>query len=219
MSHKLPERAWATLISAASEKNVYIEGTLLRLIDPEGNEGWIKYLESAVKKDKQKREMRLEVTKKAQEEKKALEEAHENNARLMKDIEEALLRTKAAKEQAEQAREDSDQHRRNAEEARIEAEQARATAENDLDYMQKQTQFQLMHQIVRSAIYVVIGVGVITTSLYVFLILNGADDSQVTMMGNAWSNMFGILLTNSFSIIGTVMGVKYATENRGDSGA
>lgn len=28
--------------------------------------------------------------------------------------------------------------------------------------------------------------------------------------------MFGILLTNAFSIIGTIMGVKYATGNKSD---
>jgi len=31
---------------------------------------------------------------------------------------------------------------------------------------------------------------------------------------STWSNLFGILLTNSFSIIGTIMGVKHA--NGGD---
>ena len=49
----------------------------------------------------------------------------------------------------------------------------------------------------------------LTTLMYVIALLAGAD---TTLLGNAWSNMFGILLTNSFSIIGTIMGVKYATE-------
>jgi hypothetical protein len=35
-------------------------------------------------------------------------------------------------------------------------------------------------------------------------------DTQI--IGSTWSNMFGILLTNAFSIVGTIMGVKYATE-------
>ena len=33
---------------------------------------------------------------------------------------------------------------------------------------------------------------------------------ETQVIGSAWSNMFGILLTNAFSIIGTIMGVKYA---------
>ena len=45
--------------------------------------------------------------------------------------------------------------------------------------------------------------------MYITALLSGVD---TTLLGNAWSNMFGILLTNSFSIIGTIMGVKYATE-------
>ncbi len=35
---------------------------------------------------------------------------------------------------------------------------------------------------------------------------------ESTFLGSTWSNMFSILLTNSFSIIGTIMGVKYASE-------
>lgn len=35
-------------------------------------------------------------------------------------------------------------------------------------------------------------------------------DSKI--IESTWSNLFGILLTNSFSIVGTIMGVKYATE-------
>jgi len=35
-------------------------------------------------------------------------------------------------------------------------------------------------------------------------------DTQV--ISAAWSNMFGILLTNAFSIIGTIMGIKYASK-------
>jgi hypothetical protein len=51
-------------------------------------------------------------------------------------------------------------------------------------------------------------VGITTTILYTMAIMMGKD---TTLLGNAWSNLFGILLTNSFSIIGTIMGVKYAT--------
>jgi hypothetical protein len=37
---------------------------------------------------------------------------------------------------------------------------------------------------------------------------------EVNTIGPAWSNMFGILLTNAFSIVGTIMGVKYATKDK-----
>jgi hypothetical protein len=39
-------------------------------------------------------------------------------------------------------------------------------------------------------------------------------DTQI--IGSTWSNMLGILLTNAFSIVGTIMGVKYATEKKSD---
>lgn len=213
----LPAEAWNVLIEISEEKNVFIEGNLLKLLDPAESKEAAAYMEAAIEKDSKKRETRLEVTKKAQEETRKLQKANEENSSLMQELQDALERAKAAKDAAEKAREESDVHRRDAEDARIKAEQARATAENDLDYMQKQTQFELMNQIVRSAIYVVIGVGIVTTSLYVFLVLYDSEQAQITMMGNAWTNMFGILLTNSFSIIGTVMGVKYATEKSGSS--
>jgi hypothetical protein len=40
--------------------------------------------------------------------------------------------------------------------------------------------------------------------------MTSGTDTQI--IGSTWSNMFGILLTNAFSIVGTIMGVKYATD-------
>jgi hypothetical protein len=54
-----------------------------------------------------------------------------------------------------------------------------------------------------------VGVGFITTGVYVFTMLMGKDTQVISA---AWSNMFGILLTNAFSIIGTIMGIKYASK-------
>jgi hypothetical protein len=45
--------------------------------------------------------------------------------------------------------------------------------------------------------------------MYFFALVRGLD---TVLLGSTWSNMFSILLTNSFSIIGTIMGVKYASE-------
>ena len=89
------------------------------------------------------------------------------------------------------------------------AERAKDIAETDLDILQKRTQFELIGTIVKVALYIIIGVGVTTTALYT-VALFAEKDTQV--IGSTWSNMFGILLTNAFSIIGTIMGVKYASE-------
>ena len=47
--------------------------------------------------------------------------------------------------------------------------------------------------------------------MYMLSMITGKDTQ---MIGSTWSNMFGILLTNAFSIVGTIMGVKYASENK-----
>ena len=99
----------------------------------------------------------------------------------------------------------------NTEKARIEAETAKQNAENDLDLLQKKNQSELISLIVRVALWIIIGVGFMTTAVYVFTMLMGKDTQVISA---AWSNMFGILLTNAFSIVGTIMGIKYATENK-----
>jgi hypothetical protein len=139
-------------------------------------------LEESIRRDEKKREKRLQITKDIQNKNKELTEAHEQREVLMQELQEAL---------------DA-------------AESARKEAINDLDLLQKRTQFELIGSIVRSALWVIIGVGLITTLLYILILYSGKD---TTLIENTWSNMFGILLTNSFSIIGTIMGVKYATSD------
>ena len=90
-----------------------------------------------------------------------------------------------------------------------EAEEGKDKALEDLELMQKKTQFELISTIVKVALYVIVGVGVLTTVMYGLALISGTDTQ---IIGSTWSNMFGILLTNAFSIVGTIMGVKYATE-------
>jgi methyl-accepting chemotaxis protein len=80
---------------------------------------------------------------------------------------------------------------------------------NDLDALIKRSQSELIGTVVKVALLVIMGVGIITTALYMVAIFT-SKDTQI--IGSTWSNMFGILLTNAFSIVGTIMGVKYATE-------
>ena len=138
------------------------------------------YIEECKTKDKQARKKRLDVTKQVQSQNKELAQAAEDNEKLMAELQVALK----------------------------EAENLRDEAVEDLDMMQKRTQFELIGLIVRVALIVIVMVGITTTILYTMAIMMGKD---TTLLGNAWSNLFGILLTNSFSIIGTIMGVKYAT--------
>ena len=91
------------------------------------------------------------------------------------------------------------------------AEVAKNTAINDLDILQRRSQTELISTIVKVALFLIGGVGVITTAMYIICIFTGKDTQIIS---STWSNMFGILLTNAFSIVGTIMGVKYASQNK-----
>jgi methyl-accepting chemotaxis protein len=80
---------------------------------------------------------------------------------------------------------------------------------NDLDTMIKKSQSELIKTIVKVALMVIVGVGIITTILYWMAMITGKDTQ---IIGSTWSNMFSVLLTNAFSIVGTIMGIKYATQ-------
>ena len=84
------------------------------------------------------------------------------------------------------------------------------TALNDLDVLMKKSQSELIKTIVMVALIVIIGVGVVTTMLYWMAMVTGKDTQ---IIGSTWSNMFSVLLTNAFSIVGTIMGIKYATQD------
>ncbi len=80
---------------------------------------------------------------------------------------------------------------------------------NDLDVMIKKSQSELIKVIVKCALGVIMGVGIVTTLLCWMAMLTGKDTQ---IIGSTWSNMFSVLLTNAFSIVGTIMGIKYATQ-------
>ena len=81
---------------------------------------------------------------------------------------------------------------------------------NDLDATIKKSQSELIKVIVKVALAVIVGVGAVTTILYWMAMLTGKDTQ---IIGSTWSNMFSVLLTNAFSIVGTIMGIKYATSD------
>lgn len=91
-----------------------------------------------------------------------------------------------------------------------EVEDAKDKAMDDLDVLQKRKQTELIGSVVKIALGVIISVGIITTLMYI-IALTINKDTQI--IGSTWSNMLGILLTNAFSIIGTIMGVKYSSKN------
>jgi len=181
MKIKLTENIEKEFIKVSKEKQVFLEGNIIKLI--EGSELFQEYLDTALKEDVKKREKRLQLTKVIQDQNEDLLKKAEENDQLMSELKEALQ----------------------------DAENAKKEALDDLDLMHKKTQFELINSIVNYALYVIVGTGIITTALYSMAIWY--NSSETTLIGNTWSNLFGILLTNSFSIIGTIMGVKYANKS------
>jgi Fe2+ transport system protein B len=213
------------LLEIAKHKRVYVEGNFLKLIEPEeGDEEFEEYLKLCKEKDSTSRRKRLEVTKQVQKQNSELERAQKENKRVNRQLEKALNeaidsaeQSKKSKEEAETAKEElevalqlAEQSKEEAHKLKAEAEHAKELAETDLSLLQKKTQTELMGNIVRVALWVIMGVGFVTTGLYVFVLLLGHDSKIIE---STWSNLFGILLTNSFSIIGTIMGVKHATQS------
>ena len=169
------------LLDIAKTKKVFLEGNILKIIQVDyGDVEFKKYLKLCITKDKQSRTKRLQITKQIQTKNKELENA--------------FIELRESKEEADRLR--------------MESESAREIVEQDLSNLQKKTKTELMGLIVKVALWVIMGVGIITTLMYVVaIVLN----TETQVIGSTWSNLNGILLTNAFSIIGTIMGVKHAT--------
>ena len=179
-----------SFLKLSKEKKVYLEGNIAKVIkSSDGDVEFDEYLKLCIKKDNDSRRKRLDVTKQIQLQNKTLESVNSENMKLMEDLKSSLEESVRLKNEAENAKNDALQ---------------------DLDVLQKKTQTELIGTIVKIALWVIIGVGLITSGLYMTVLIIGGDSKIIE---STWSNLFGILLTNSFSIIGTIMGVKYATEH------
>lgn len=211
------------LISLYETKKVGLEGNIVKLIEDDGDVDFKKYLDGCLERDKEQRRKRLEINKKVQEQNKDLLKSQEEYQRIQEELQASLEETRDSMEKAqelrsdaEKAREEAERSRNDAERLRIEAEEAKFRAENakqqvegDLEILQKKTQNELISTIVRVALWVIMGVGGVVTLVYLISLFAGKDTSVIA---STWSNIVGILLTNAFSIVGTIMGVKYASE-------
>ena len=214
-----------TLMDLYTKKGIGLEGNITKLIDSENDEDFKKYLKDCETKDGDKRRKRLEMTKKIQKQNEELINLNIENQKIMDDLQSTLEEAKEQKvkievqnselidwrEENEKIQQELQKEMLNSERARIQAEEAKTNAINDLDILQKRNQTELISNIVKVALYIIIGVGIVTTGVYVFTLIMGKDTQVISA---TWSNIFGILLTNAFSIVGTIMGIKYATENK-----
>ena len=213
------------LIDLYKAKNIGLEGNLLKIVDSEEDSEFSQYIKTCIDKDKESRKKRLDITKQIQNKNTELQNLNSENTRILEELQITLDNVESSKKQIEfqnaellSWKEENEriqlelqEEMKRTESAREEAEHAKANALSDLDLLQKKTQTELMGNIVKVALGVIMFVAVITTAMYVFSIIMGRE---VNTIGPAWSNMFGILLTNAFSIVGTIMGVKYATKDK-----
>jgi hypothetical protein len=183
---KLPTDSKKQFIEYCKTKGICLEGNILKVLDTSDDPEWEQYVSSAIEKDTEIRKKRLDMTKQIQAQNIELTKWKCENEKINAELKSALSDMEKSKE----------------------------LVLNDLDVLQKKTQYQLIETIVKVSLWVICGVGVITTLLFGISLFTGVDNKIVE---SAWSNMFGILLTNSFSIIGTIMGVKYASEHNNKS--
>ena len=221
---KLDKNSEDNLIKLFESKNVGLEGNVIKLIESD-NDLFKDYLKKCTDKDKDSRRKRLEITKKIQLQNNELSDLNEQNQKMMEDLQSTLKETEEQRvkievqneelidwrQENEKIQQELQKEMIKSETARIRAEEAKTNAINDLDILQKKNQTELISTIVRVALYIIVGVGIVTTGVYVFTLVMGKDTQVISA---AWSNIFGILLTNAFSIVGTIMGIKYATENK-----
>ena len=182
MEIKLSDDIIKCLIELKESKGLSLEGNIVKLIDYTENPKLEKYVKESIKSQKERQRKRLDITKQVQAQNKELTQVSIEIERVNEELKKALDVAECSREEALQ----------------------------DLDILQKKTQFELIGTIVKVALYIIIGVGVCTTSLYIYSMV---FDKDTQLIGNTWSNMFGIMLTNAFSIIGTIMGVKYASQS------
>ena len=170
------------LLNLWKTKKVGLEGNILKVIQTKDEE-FQKYIDEAKQRDNDQRRKRLEVTKQVQSQNKDLIESQADREKLMIELQESLAQS----------------------------EKLKNAAVEDLETLQKRTQFELIGLIVKVALSVTGAVCILTTILYLYVISKGLNS---TIIETTWSNLFGIILTNSFSIIGTIMGVKHMADKK-----
>lgn len=222
---KLNPAARKQLIELFKTKRIALEGNILKVLDPDGDEEFKEYIQECSEKDRETRKRRLDMTKQIQQQnqdllstKESLESYQEELKNSLDGMQKAMTEAQDARTEAERLRIEAEQSKEAADLARAEAEASREEAlnaknqvESDLDVLQRRTQNELIGTIVKVSLFVIVGVGFITTGVYLLAIFSGKDTQVIA---STWSNIVGILLTNAFSIVGTIMGIKYATSEK-----
>lgn len=178
---KLDYKTKEQLIKLGEEKHLFLEGEILKNIDSESDIQFESYIKKCIERYDKMLQDDVNDKEKIKKQNQELKRIQEEIERVNEELLTSLK----------------------------DAEEAKKTAEDDLDLLQKKNQYEMINNIVYGALTVIIGIGIVTTLLYIFAILVG---KETQIIGSTWSNLLGILLTNAFSIVGTIMGVKYGND-------
>ena len=129
------------LLNLWKTKKVGLEGNILKVIQTKDEE-FQKYIDEAKQRDNDQRRKRLEVTKQVQSQNKDLIESQADREKLMIELQESLAQS----------------------------EKLKNAAVEDLETLQKRTQFELIGLIVKVALSVIGAVCILTTILYLYVI-------------------------------------------------
>ena len=146
------------LIDTFKTKNIGLEGNITKLIDAQDDEEFKEYLKTCIEKDGLNRRKRLEITKQVQIQNKDLTTLNEENQRMMEELQNTLTSMEDQNNQIESQNSELLEWKlenekigselveamKQSEQARITAENAKNEAENNLDLIQKKTQFELI---------------------------------------------------------------------------
>ena len=208
------------LLVLYNSKKVPLEGNILKLLDADGDAEFQKYIDECIERDKDKQKRRLDVTKRVQTQNTELIVLNKENKRVNKQLSKALdeeqkarLAATESEKEALESKEEAIRAKEEAIRAKDYAENAKTAALNDLEILQKKTQFELMGRIVKVSLWVIGSVGVCVTTVYLISMFNGFDTEVIA---STWSSMMAMLLSNAFAIVGTIMGIKHATKSKNE---
>ena len=154
---EVTEHTRNVLLEVAKKRKIYVEGSFLKILKaPKGDKEFEDYLKLCKERDVATRKKRLQITKQVQSQNKDLIAKQEENDALMKELQNALEEAKNSEWEAEKLKE--------------EAEKGKEQALEDLELMQKKTQFELIGLIVKTALWIIGGVGVLTSCLYLYVL-------------------------------------------------
>ena len=205
----------ASLLELYDKKGILLEGNIIKMIYRDDDIIFNEYLDLCLSTDQEKRRKRLEITKQVQLQNTELSILNEENQKIMVELQGTLNNVQISKDKIAEKnieltkwKAENEKISKDLRKAINDSENARLIVEEDLDLLQKKIEYELINTIVRMALYIIISVGLITSALYMYAIFSDVETQNI---GTTWSQMLGILLTNAFSIVGTIMGVKYST--------